>query len=124
MSQFLSPSERQLANADTQNQVLEYLVKKGYTRTEQTLRQEAETIITKGGNPEKHRAEEFGTLKYWKAFKMLREWIEGNLDIYKVRLMGLACQSHTDLTHSLNFGVYCGLYLSTPFSSLSLRTGH
>jgi transcription initiation factor TFIID subunit 5 len=71
-------------NADVVNQVIEYLVKKGYNRTEQTLRMESANL-DKDGRPIQDRAEDQGTAKYAKAYTMLSNWIESNLDIYKVR---------------------------------------
>jgi hypothetical protein len=56
--------------ADINKQVIEYLVKKGYNRTEQTLRQESSNLDKDG--------------KYTKAFQLLSNWVDSNLDIYKV----------------------------------------
>lgn len=64
-------------------QVIEYLVKKGYNRTEQMLRQESSNL-DKDGRPISDRAEDMGNTKYAKGFRMLSEWIDQNLDIYKV----------------------------------------
>ena len=64
-------------------QVIEYLVKKGYNRTEQMLRNES-TNLDKDGKPIHERAEDFGTGKYQKGFRLLSSWIDQNLDIYKV----------------------------------------
>lgn len=64
-------------------QVIEYLMKKGYVRTEQVLRQES-AQVDKDGRPIFDRAE-YGNEKYIKAFELLSGWIDSNLDIYKVR---------------------------------------
>jgi len=63
--------------------VLEYLVKKGYTRTEQTLRQES-AHLDKDGRPIHNRVEELGNIKYTHGLRLLMDWVEKNLDIYKV----------------------------------------
>ncbi|TVY29147.1 Transcription initiation factor TFIID subunit [Lachnellula hyalina] len=70
-------------NADLTPQVIEYLVKKGYNRTEQMLRQES-SHLDKEGKPIHDRVEDSGTLKYSKAYRLLSNWVESNLDIYKV----------------------------------------
>jgi hypothetical protein len=64
-------------------QVIEYLVKKGYNRTEQMLRLESANL-DKEGKPIQDRAEDFGTAKYTRGFELLSHWINQNLDIYKV----------------------------------------
>lgn len=62
--------------------VIEYLVKKGYNKTEQTLRQES-AHVDKDGRPIHNRVEELGNIKYAKGFKLLTDWINKNLDLYK-----------------------------------------
>jgi transcription initiation factor TFIID subunit 5 len=57
-------------------------MKKGYTRTEQTLRQES-AHVDKEGRPISVR-EDYGNEKYRRAFELLTGWIDQNLDIYKV----------------------------------------
>ncbi|KAI9742827.1 MAG: Transcription initiation factor TFIID subunit 5 [Claussenomyces sp. TS43310] len=69
-------------------QVIEYLMKKGYTRTEQTLRAESSNV-DKDGRPIIERAEDTGTEKYKKAFELLSGWIDQNLDVYKFELRRL-----------------------------------
>jgi transcription initiation factor TFIID subunit 5 len=69
--------------ANVNQKVLEYLVKKGYNRTEQMLRQES-AHLDKDGRPIHNRVEEMGNIKYARGFDMLSRWIEGNLHIYKV----------------------------------------
>jgi hypothetical protein len=74
------------ANGDiTDPQVIEYLLKKGYNKTERQLRQES-AHLDKDGRPIQDRVEDLGEGKYRRAFAMLSNWIEGNLDIYKVGL--------------------------------------
>lgn len=58
-------------------------MKKGYTRTEQTLRMES-AHVDKDGRPIFDRVEDYGTERYKKAFELLSGWIDTNLDIYKV----------------------------------------
>lgn len=70
--------------ADLIAQVIEYLVKKGYNRTEQMLRQESSNV-DKDGRPI-HELTEDGPEKYAKGFSLLFAWIEASLDIYKVSL--------------------------------------
>lgn len=70
-----------ITNADAK--VIEYLVKKGYNRTEQMLRSESSNL-DRDGKPIQERAEDLGTAKYAKGFRLLSNWIESNLDIYKV----------------------------------------
>ena len=64
-------------------QVIEYLNKKGYTRTEATLREES-AHIDKDGRPIPPQGEGYGVDKYRKAFELLSNWIDQNLDVYKV----------------------------------------
>jgi len=64
-------------------QVIDYLLKKGYTKTEETLREESKTLedIAKGLKPMSVR---IPTEKYSLAYRLLKSWVETNLDIYKV----------------------------------------
>ena len=92
-------------NANTFRQVIEYLSKKGYSRTEAMLRMESANQEA-SGTPA--RVEESGGAKYARAFGMhpavsvhngsliamsvvvtrhtalLKRWVEENLDVYKV----------------------------------------
>jgi transcription initiation factor TFIID subunit 5 len=68
--------------ADIDKKVIEYLVKKGYNRTEQTLRQES-AHLDKDGRPIHSRIEELGNIKYSRGYKLLSNWIDQNLDVYK-----------------------------------------
>lgn len=63
--------------------VIEYLVKKGYNRTEQMLRLES-SRLDREGRPIQDRVEDTGTDKYAAAYKLLDTWIKQNLSIYKV----------------------------------------
>lgn len=67
------------------HQVIEYLLKKGYNRTEQMLRLESSNL-DRDGKPIQERVEDLGTAKYTRGFRLLSAWIDGNLDIYKVRI--------------------------------------
>jgi hypothetical protein len=66
----------------TRKQVIEYLNKKGYTRTEAILREES-AHVDKDGRPIPQN-ENQGMEKYRKAFDLLSSWIDQNLDVYKV----------------------------------------
>ncbi|KAI4190343.1 MAG: hypothetical protein L6R41_000869 [Letrouitia leprolyta] len=70
------------------SQVLEYLSKKGYNRTEAMLRMESANQDV-DGRPIQTRVEESGGVKYGKAFGLFRNWIEENLEIYKPDLRRL-----------------------------------
>lgn len=59
-------------------------MKKGYRRTEQVLRQES--AHDKAPN---FKGDEYGNVKYIKAFDLLSGWIDNNLDIYKIELSRL-----------------------------------
>lgn len=76
-------SEAPNAKNTNDNQVIEYLIKKGYNRTEQTLRAES-SQVDKDGRPLKDHPLEHGFAKYSKAYTLIRDWAEGNLDVYKV----------------------------------------
>ncbi|KAG9231083.1 putative transcription initiation factor TFIID subunit 5 [Amylocarpus encephaloides] len=68
--------------------VIEYLVKKGYNRTEQMLRHES-THLDKDGKPIGDRAEDSGTIRYCGDFRRLSTWIDSGLDLYKFELKRL-----------------------------------
>ncbi|KAJ4367205.1 Transcription initiation factor TFIID subunit 5 [Neurospora sp. IMI 360204] len=67
--------------------VTDYLKKKGFTKTEAVFRQET-AHLGPDGRPAQ-RNEENGPRKFLKAFILLRDWIENNLDIYKFELRKL-----------------------------------
>ncbi|RDL40772.1 Uncharacterized protein BP5553_00751 [Venustampulla echinocandica] len=71
--------------AKIDKQVIEYLIKKGYTKTEQTLRQES-SHLDKDGKPIHERVEDLGTAKFARAFHLLSNWVDSNLDVYKFEL--------------------------------------
>lgn len=73
--------------------VIEYLVKKGYNRTEQMLRLES-SRLDREGRPIQERVEDTGTEKYATAYKLLDNWIKQNLSIYKVRITSLGFLLH------------------------------
>jgi hypothetical protein len=73
------------ADRAVMKQVIEYLIKKGYNKTERTLRQESANL-DKDGRPISDRSEDLGDAKYRRAFRLLSNWIEQNLDVYKVCL--------------------------------------
>ena len=79
------------ASKDTNidQQVIEYLMKKGYARTEQVLRQES-AQVDRDGRPVVDRAD-YGNEKYIKAFELLSSWIDSNLDIYKACYQTARC---------------------------------
>lgn len=68
--------------------MIEYLNKKGYARTEATLRQEAANVDSQG-RVIQPRAEDKGGKKYVIAFSLLCQWIDESLDIYKPELKRL-----------------------------------
>jgi hypothetical protein len=64
-------------------QVTDYLLKRGFTKTEAIFRQES-SRIGNDGRPFHQRVDEMGPKQYLKAFNLLKTWIENNLDLYKV----------------------------------------
>lgn len=109
------------ASADVLPQVIEYLVKKGYNRTEQMLRQES-SHLDKEGKPIHERVEDFGTMKYAKAYRLFSGWIDQNLDIYKVgihQIYTFLDQEFKLTRDSMNFDVSYGQSSSTPILNSS-----
>lgn len=102
--------------ANVTPQVIEYLSKKGYSKTESMLRQESANQDVEGKTINT-KAEETGGAKYGKAFgecvmccamlssillksirALMRSWIEESLDIYRVRCkLGLILHPLTNL---------------------------
>jgi len=74
----LSPEE-----ANFKKKVTDYLLKRGFTKTEAVFRQESRNLGP-DGKPVHVRAEDLGSKQYTKAFTLLKNWIDKNLDIYKV----------------------------------------
>ena len=64
-------------------QVTDYLLKRGFNRTEEVFRQESK-FLGADGKPIQQLAN-LGPKKYQKAFHLMKDWVENNLDIYKVR---------------------------------------
>ncbi|KAI0997624.1 hypothetical protein K3495_g10566 [Podosphaera aphanis] len=80
------PPTQNMSQQNLNQIVIEYLVKKGYNRTEQMLRNES-SRLDREGRPIQDRVEDLGHIKYRRAFEMLLNWIDSNLDIYKVGLL-------------------------------------
>jgi transcription initiation factor TFIID subunit 5 len=57
-------------------------LKRGFNRTEEVFRQESKHLGP-DGKPVQQLAN-IGPKKYQKAFKLLKEWVENNLELYKV----------------------------------------
>ncbi|KAK4189093.1 Vps5 C terminal like-domain-containing protein [Podospora australis] len=75
-------------SAQNLNQIVtDYLKKKGFTKTEAVFRQET-AHLGPDGKPT-NRNDENGPKKYLKAFVLLKNWIDGGLDIYKFELSKL-----------------------------------
>ncbi|KAK3325349.1 TAF5-like protein [Apodospora peruviana] len=75
-------------SAQNLNQIVtDYLKKKGFAKTEAVFRQET-AHLGPDGRPTP-RPEENGPKKYARAFFLLRDWIDNNLDIYKFELRKL-----------------------------------
>lgn len=75
-------SIQSLRLTDVREQVTDYLLKRGFNRTEEVFRQESKHLGP-DGKPI-YQLANLGPKKYQKAFGLLREWVENNLDIYKV----------------------------------------
>ena len=65
------------------SQVTDYLIKRGYNRTELVFRDESKNIGP-DGRPIIDESVAMGPKKFVRAFTLLRDWVENNLDIYKV----------------------------------------
>ncbi|KUI57969.1 Transcription initiation factor TFIID subunit 5 [Cytospora mali] len=73
------------AAATNQPEVTDYLLKRGYNRTEEIFRKE-NMNLGPDGRPQHKSTEEMGFKKYGKAFRLLKKFIDGNLDYYKFEL--------------------------------------
>lgn len=62
--------------------VTDYLLKRGFNRTEEIFRQESKHLGA-DGKPLQQLAN-MGPKKYGKAYRLLKDWVDNNLDIYKV----------------------------------------
>ena len=83
----LSLTKKHMAN-HVVPQVLEYLAKKGYSRTESMLRKES-AFQDAEGRPIVRRAEDAGGDMYFRAYDLILRWTDNVLDIYKVELKKL-----------------------------------
>ncbi|KAG7055758.1 transcription initiation factor tfiid subunit 5 [Colletotrichum scovillei] len=80
-----APATAPMSNQNLNQIVTDYLLKRGYTRTETIFRQES-SHLGPDGRPIHNKVDDLGPKKYLKAFNLLREWVENNLDIYKFEL--------------------------------------
>ncbi|KZZ92475.1 WD40/YVTN repeat-like-containing domain protein [Moelleriella libera RCEF 2490] len=76
-----------MSNQNLNQIVTDYLLKRGFNRTEEVFRQESRHLGP-DGKPIQQLAN-LGPKKYEKAFKLLKEWVENNLEIYKFELSKL-----------------------------------
>ncbi|KAI5789118.1 WD40-repeat-containing domain protein [Geopyxis carbonaria] len=85
--------------------VMEYLSKKGYSKTEAMLRSES-AHTDADGRPIITKPEEYPETMYEKAYSHLRRWIDNSLDIYKPELRRLVfpvfVHFYLNLIHSGN----------------------
>ncbi|KAB8532583.1 hypothetical protein FH972_025528 [Carpinus fangiana] len=77
------PSNATSSQANLNQIVIEYLIKKGYNKTEAALRQESQNVDA-NGIVIKKRAEDSGGGKWAMGYSVFEQWIEDNLEIYKV----------------------------------------
>ncbi|KKF93056.1 Transcription initiation factor TFIID subunit 5 [Ceratocystis platani] len=77
-----------MSNQNLNQIVTDYLLKRGYTRTELVFRDESKHIGP-DGRPIHDDSAIMGPRKYHKAFALLRDWVETNLEIYKFELSKL-----------------------------------
>lgn len=104
------------------NQVTDYLKKKGFTKTEAVFRQET-SYLGPDGRPAQ-RTDDPGPKKYLKSFALLRNWIENNLDIYKVSIPNILALLYLVVDSnlfSLSLESSSGRFLFTPTWSSSAR---
>ncbi|PHH74806.1 hypothetical protein CDD82_4759 [Ophiocordyceps australis] len=76
-----------LSNQNLNQIVTDYLLKRGFNRTEEIFRQESKHLGP-DGRP-LHQSTNVGPKKYLKAFKLLQKWVDSSLDIYKFELSKL-----------------------------------
>ncbi|RCI12451.1 hypothetical protein L249_1148 [Ophiocordyceps polyrhachis-furcata BCC 54312] len=76
-----------LTNQNLNQIVTDYLLKRGFNRTEEVFRQESKHLGV-DGKPIQQLAN-MGPKKYHKAFKLLKDWVDNNLDLYKFELSKL-----------------------------------
>ncbi|KAI1080708.1 transcription initiation factor TFIID subunit 5 [Whalleya microplaca] len=87
---FQSSSLEPEGSADSTFWVTDYLVKKGYKRTEEIFRQEVKDV-DESGKPKHHNdpaASEriFPAGKYLTAFRHFERWVDNGIDLYKFEL--------------------------------------
>ncbi|KUI63866.1 Transcription initiation factor TFIID subunit 5 [Cytospora mali] len=81
-----APAPAPQQSAQNLNQIVtDYLLKRGYNRTEEIFRKE-NMNLGPDGRPQHKSSEETGFKKYGKAFRLLKKFIDGNLDYYKFEL--------------------------------------
>ncbi|KAJ2892169.1 WD domain-containing protein [Zalerion maritima] len=87
MAFHVLPSQADQAQNQITNcpQVTDYLVKRGYLRTESIFRKETQNIGS-DGRPIYSKADDYGPAKYMKAFDKFKNWVDNCLDIYKFEL--------------------------------------
>ncbi|GAB0134786.1 hypothetical protein EsDP_00003143 [Epichloe bromicola] len=76
-----------MSNQNLNQIVTDYLLKRGFNRTEEIFRQESKHLGA-DGKPIQQLAS-IGPKKYQKAFRLLKEWVENNLELYKFELSKL-----------------------------------
>ncbi|KAG5930601.1 hypothetical protein E4U53_002201 [Claviceps sorghi] len=76
-----------MSNQNLNQIVTDYLLKRGFNRTEEVFRQESKHLGA-DGKPVSQLAN-IGPKKYQKSFKLLKEWVENNLELYKFELSKL-----------------------------------
>ncbi|KJZ77703.1 hypothetical protein HIM_02880 [Hirsutella minnesotensis 3608] len=76
-----------MSNQNLNQIVTDYLLKRGFNRTEEVFRQESKHLGP-DGKPIQQLAN-MGPKKYQKAFKLVKDWVDNNLDLYKFELSKL-----------------------------------
>ncbi|KAH7309586.1 WD40-repeat-containing domain protein [Stachybotrys elegans] len=76
-----------MSNQNLNQIVTDYLLKRGFYRTEEVFRQESK-YLGPDGKPIQQLAN-LGPKKYTNASKLLRKWVDSNLDLYKHELAKL-----------------------------------
>lgn len=91
------------------NQVTDYLIKRGYTRTEEAFRKEI------AGGPTKSEEDENKRLKpdkYVAAFEHLVKWVDNSLDLYKASPGNPSSASLSNTSFSSSWERFFGPFLS------------
>jgi hypothetical protein len=94
-------------------QVTDYLKKKGFVKTEAIFRKETQNLGP-DGRPV-YPSDDPGPKKYLKAFLLLRDWVDNSIDIYKAScaLLETRRPEVANLLRSLSCESFSGQYLST-----------